>query len=640
MKNIYFVEVGFSFDNDVYLPYSTGTIAAYLQKKGCFDEEFNLAGFFYRREQTDRIIEKIDDPYIVGFSCCIWNQQFNLSLARKIKEKYPVCKIIFGGHNITSDSDFLKKYPFIDILIVGEGEKTFYNVISTVGTENLINNDNIIFRQNGNIIYTPFAPPGELDDLPSPYVSGIFDSILATEDHSSLLSVIETNRGCPYSCSYCDWCAGKKVRMFPIEKIRAEIRWLAEQKIEYCFCADSNFGMFERDIIIASIAAATKNECGYPKVFRTCFAKESNDNVFTISKILNKAEMDKGATLAYQTLSEDALKNIHRKNLTLEHFSTLLKKYNEAGIPTYSELILGLPGETKDSFCSGICKILESGQHNSLSIYYLEMLPNSEMSQKSYIAKHKLHSVQIEFNHMHSIKKKNEIEEYSNIVQSTATLSKADWVYCNLFSICVQSFHSLGFLRFFALYLRSEKNVSYYTFYTSLLNYIMSLDNSLTNELFSSFRNKLSSSLSGEWNFTNKDFGDVSWAFEEGAYMMLLKNCVTVINELEPFLSAFFNDKNIYDELKIYQNMSLRKPGINIEEYVFNYDFLSFFDNIQRNIGCSLNKEKALYTFKTDKNFADWKTFAKDIVWYGRRKGATIISGRPNSGTYLTKNVL
>ncbi len=639
MKNIYFVEVGFSFDNDIYLPYSTGTIAAYLKKKGCFDEKFNLAGFFYRREQTDSIIEKLDDPYIVGFSCCIWNQQFNLTLAKKIKNKFPDCTIIFGGHNITADSDFLKKYPFIDILIIGEGEKIFYNVISSIGTENLIKSSNIIFRQNGNIIYTPFVSPGELDELPSPYVSGIFDDILEKEDHSSLLCVLETNRGCPYSCSYCDWCAGKKVRLFPMEKIRAEIDWFAKQKIEYCFCADSNFGIFPRDIEIASFAAKTKNKYGYPKVFRTCFAKESNDNVFAISKILNDAEMDKGATLAYQTLSEDALKNIHRKNLTLEHFSTLLKKYNEAGIPTYSELILGLPGETKESFCNGICQILESGQHNSLSIYYLEMLPNSEMAQKSYIAKHKLNSVQIEFNHMHSIKKKNEINEYSNIIQSTATLTKDDWIYCNLFSICVQCFHSLGFLRYFALYLRKEKNVPYYMFYTSLLDHIICSDNSLTNELFSSFRTKLSSSLSGEWNFTDKEFGDVSWSFEEGAYMMLLKNYDAVIKELEPFLSAFFSDSSLYEELKLYQHMSLRKPGKNFYEHTFSYDFMSFFENLQKNIDCSLEKEKALYTFRTDKAYPDWKTFAKDIVWFGRKKGATIISGRPNSGTSLTKKI-
>lgn len=640
MKNIYFIEAGFSFDNDIYLPYSTGTIAAFLKKKGCFNEKFNLAGFFYRREKTDSIVEKLDKPYIVGFSCCIWNQQFNIALAAKIKAHYPECIIVFGGHNITSDSDFLTKHPFIDILITGEGERTFYSVLEGLDKGSLFNINNIIFRYKDNIVFTPCLLPEDLSVLPSPYTTGIFDSILETENHSSLLCVLETNRGCPYSCSYCDWCSGKKVRMFPMGKILAEITWMAQQKIEYCFCADSNFGMFTRDIEIADFAASTKEKFGFPQVFRTCFAKESNDNVFRISKILNSAKMDKGATLAYQTLSEDALKNINRKNLTLEHFSDLLKKYNEAGIPTYSELILGLPGETKESFCNGICKILESGQHNSLSIYYLEMLPNSEMSQKSYISKHKLNSIKIEFNHMHSSDKDNEITEYSDIVQSTATLSKEDWVYCNLFSICIQSFHALGFLRFFALYLNKEKNISYYSFYSDLLEHILSQKGSSVNKLFMTFRDKLSTSLSGEWNYKNSEFGDVSWAFEEGAYMTMLKDSETVMNELEGFLSKYFTDKELFNELCKYQQMSLRKPGIKAEKAEFHYDFMTFFDKIQMNIPCRLTSENALYHFSSDKLYTDWKIFSKEIVWFGRRKGATIISGRPNSGTFLNKELL
>lgn len=640
MKNIYFVEAGFSFDNDVYLPYATGCIAAYMKEKGCFNEKFNLAGFFYRRESTDSIIDRIDDPYIVGFSCCIWNYRFNLSLAEKIKEKYPDCLIIFGGHNVTHQDNLLREHPFIDILVFGEGEKTFYETVINSESNSLIDVDNISFRINTNVIVTPSSPPSELDEFPSPYLSGIFDGILEKEDHSSLLYVLETNRGCPYSCSYCDWCAGKKVRKFPMEKIIRELRWFAENKLEYCFCADSNFGLFERDITIAETAAEMKKTFGYPKVFRTCFAKYSNDTVFRISSILNSAGMDKGATLAYQTLNEDALKNINRTNLTLEHFSSLLRKYNEAGIPTYSELILGLPGETKESFCEGVCRILESGQHNSLSIYYLEMLPNSEMSEPSYIRKHKIESVRVTFNHMHSSKKTNEIEEFSHIVQSTATLTKEDWVYCNLFSICVQCFHSLGFLRHIAMYLNNEKGISYLSFYKALLDFIMSAENTLVNSLFSSFEEKLISSLSGDWNYRDPDFGDVSWSFEEGAYLKLLKQSDIVRKELDAFLKDYFDDKKLFSQVTKYQQMVLRSKNTNHESAVFDYDFLSFFNTIHNGKNAKLKAEKAMYTFSADEDYHNWKDFAKAIVWFGRRRGATHFSNRPNSGTSITKKLL
>ena len=86
----------------------------------------------------------------------------------------------------------------------------------------------------------------------------------------------------------------------------------------------------------------------------------------------------------------------------MEHFSTLMQKYNEAGIPTYSELILGLPGETKESFCKGICRLLENGQHNSVSVYHCEVLPNSELALPEYVDKHKIEVIKVAFNHIHS----------------------------------------------------------------------------------------------------------------------------------------------------------------------------------------------------------------------------------------------
>lgn len=640
MKNIYFVEAGFSFDNDIYLPYATGCIAAYMKKEGCFNESFRLADFIYRRESTDNIIEKINEPYIVGFSCSIWNYNFNLTLAKKIKDRFPECLIIFGGHNITRGAKLLKKHPFIDVLIFGEGEKTFCEVTKCSQNRDWKHISNISYKKNGVVFTTAEAEPEQLDSFPSPYTNGIFDKILQQENHSSLLCVLETNRGCPYSCSYCDWCAGKTVRLFPLEKVKAELDWFSKNKLEYCFCADSNFGLFERDVEIAEYAAANKQKYGYPKVFRTCFAKYSNDTVFNISAILNKAGMDKGATLAYQSLSDDVLKNINRKNLTLEHFSELLKKYNNAGIPTYSELILGLPGETKNSFCEGICRILESGQHNSLSIYYLEMLPNSQMAEKSYIDKHKLETIEIEFNHMHSTKKNTETNEYSHIVQSTKTLSKEDWVYCNLFSICVQTFHFLGFLRFFALCLRYEKGVSYFDFYSSLLDFIMNAKGTLLNELFCSFKDKLSSSLSGDWNFTDSSFGEGAWAFEEGAYLTFLKNSDKVRTEMKDFLSSYFENTKLYEQLLGFQEAMLRSCNKSDKEYSFDYDFLDYFNSLQNGHRAELKVCPTKYVFKAEKDYSDWKDFAKEIVWFGRRRGDTLYSDRKNAKTSIEKILL
>ena len=328
--------------------------------------------------------------------------------------------------------------------------------------------------------------------------------------------------------------------------------------------------------------------------------------------------------MAYQTLSEQALKNIGRKNLTMEHFSSLMKKYNEAGIPTYSELILGLPGETKESFCRGICRLFENGQHNSVSVYHCEMLPNAELSQKESVEKHGIETIKVAFNHIHSAAEKDEeVKEYSYLIRSTATMSREDWVYSNLFSVCVQCFHSLGILRFFAMYLRNEKNIAYYDFYTALLEYILSSDGKL-GILWNSFKEKYENSLEGDWNYYNEKFGDVTWFFEEGAFLEIVNEYGVYLPELIAFLQKYDIEESLFNELLAYQRIIVRKPFDTETEEEFDRDFYSYFNNILKSKPEPLSENKIRLTVSPKVRYQDLPSFAKEVVWFGRRRGATI----------------
>lgn len=626
MKNIYFVQVGFEFDGSVYLPYAVGTIIAYCKNDPQIKTEYNFSDIIFKREKLADAMGKIADPYMVAFSCSVWNMEYNKALAKMVKEKYPECIIIFGGHSVDENGALLEKEDYVDILTFGEGEKTFAALLNNLSSGNVENTENIAYRDNNTTVRTKRSYCNTLDDLPSPYLTGIFEKIISDNYGVEFLSVLETNRGCPYSCAYCDWCAGKKMRFFPIEKIKAEIEWLSENKIAYCFCADSNFGMFDRDIEIAEYLIQTKKKNGYPEVFRPCYEKNSDERVFKICSALNSVGMDKGATMAYQTLSDVALSNIGRKNLTMEHFSSLMKKYNEAGIPTYSELILGLPGETKESFCKGICKLLENGQHNSVSVYHCEILPNSELAQPDFIEKHKIETIKVAFNHIHSAPKKDEeVKEYSYIVRSTATLSREDWVYANLFSVCLQCFHSLGILRFFALYLHSQGKVSYYEFYSDLLQYILNSNGKL-NDLWNSFKVKYENSLSGNWNYYDEKFGNVTWFFEEGAFIEIVTNYDDYKEELTDFLKKYDIPKDLFNQMFEYQNLLLRKPFEESVTATFDYDFHGFFDNLMKCRECSLQKESITLTVAPKIVYSNISQYAKETVWFGRRRGATIYS--------------
>ena len=623
MKKVYFVQAGFAFDKSVYLPYATGCLAAYSLQFEDFSSAYELGGFFYKREKSDDIISRIQSPSVVAFSNYAWNVEFNKALSKKIKELYPDCVIVFGGHSVRNDStELLDECEWIDYLIFGEGEEPFYKLLMS-----LHNNidagkvNNIALRIDGRTVCTQRSACPDISDYPSPYLTGLFEEITKTEA-VELLSVIETNRGCPYKCAYCDWSAKSKVRFFPMEKVRAELRWLSEHKIEYCFCADANFGMFRRDVEIADYCIELKKQTGYPDVFRPCYAKENDDNVFEICSKFNKYHIDKGATMAYQSLSDDALENVNRKNLTVEHFADIVKKYNQAKIPTYSELILGLPGETYESFCDGLCKLLDAGQHNSVSVYHCEVLPNSIMGGADYIDKHGIKSRKVKFNHIHSAETQEEFPEYSEIVMETATMSKEMWVKSNLFSVTLQCFHSLGLLRCFAIYAHYEKGMSYRDFYNGLFDFVLTNPETVFGRVLARYKDKLTHSLEGDWNYYNPVFGNIVWFFEEGMFLECMYNYDLYEQEIAPFIEALGIGEEILIELKKYQKSVLRRPNKSGEKLTLNHNFTKYFDNIYSGAYSPLEKTAVTVEFTENRVFGDWYSFAKNIVWFGRRKGA------------------
>ncbi|MBR3867814.1 MAG: radical SAM protein [Clostridia bacterium] len=622
MKNIYMVQVSFAFDNSaVYLPYSVAAIASFCKNIPEIKAEYNFVKPIYKRHKIEDIVSSLDSPYMMGFSCYLWNTEFNKSLAKAVKEKYPECTIVFGGHNAAEDGSLLETEDYIDIVMTGEGEETFAALLRE---ENRDNCPNIYYRKNGTIVKTAEKFYDDISHYPSPFLDGTLDEVIENDPDTEFLSVLETNRGCPYSCAYCDWCAKNSFRQFPMEKVNAEIKWLSDHKIEYIYCADANFGILDRDEEIIDTLISYKKTTGYPDVFRCCYTKNSNDRVFRMCKKLNEYGMDKGATLAYQSLSPEVLENIGRKNLSMEYFSDLLKKYNEAGIPSYSELILGLPGETKESFCKGLCTLLDYGQHNSISVYYCEVLPNSPLGKKEMLEKYNIEVAKVKFNHIHSANDaKEEVEEYSYIIRSTSTMSRNDWVDTNMFSVCLQAFHSLGLLRCFALYLRYEKNVSYYNFYSSLLDYIMNTDTGFLHSLFASFRDKYENSNDGEWNYYNEELGNIIWFFEEGAFIECIKNYEEYKKSITPFLKSFDIDNDIFEDIETYQDNILKQPFRTNYNFSCEYDMHSYFSALMQGEVRKPEKKKTFYSFRQDKTYESWHDFAKTTVWYGRRKGAS-----------------
>ncbi len=634
-EKYYLVQIGVSYSSPVFLPYSVGCIAAYLKNDEEIISDYEIPDIVVMREPLEKAVGRFDNPSYVAFSCFTWNLEYNKKLATELKKIYPDVKIIFGGHSVPHNDSFLKEYPFIDFLFHNEGEETTALFLKAVKKgDNLHSVPNISFRDGCETVTTSFRHPCDISAYPSPYTEGIFDYLFEEFPDVEFHATLETNRGCPYGCTYCEWCFTKNIRPFPMERIKKEIEWIAENKIRYCYCADANFGIMDRDVEIAQYVIEQKNKYGYPQVFKPCYAKESDETVFEAGYLLNKNNIDKGVTLAYQSLDETTLKNIGRKNLTLERFSDLDARYNQAGIPTYSELILGLPGETYESFCSGMCRLIESGQNNSMTVYECQVYPNAPMGDPAYQQKHGIKTSRIPLLGIHYNPEFNGVSEYFDIITETATMPKKDWVKACMFAVILQTFHHLGLTRFFAIYLNIEKNISYYEFYNRLYDYIFKENKGFINDLFKKLYERKADTDTADWTYTRDVFGTTGWYFEEGAFLEIVYHNDVFWKEIEPFLRSFKIEDELFSDLFVYQKSLVRLPIVTEVEIVSKYNFYKYFEAANKNADPVLTKKNCKLRIKAHKQIPSWEEYAREIIWFGKRYSATLLVNPRESIVY------
>ena len=637
-KNVYFAQVAYKNGNTAYLPYAVGVLAAYAWQDERIKAHYNVAELLFLREDIDAVVARLDNPVYFGFSSCLWNIEYNKALAKKVKEKYPECIIQFGGHEVGPDNSLLKECDYIDILVHNEGEEAIRQLLLELlkGDDcSLESVNNITFRKEGTIITTENIVP-DVENAPSPYLEGVFDKIMNENPDMEFLALIETNRGCPNHCSYCGWGMYRsKVRMFPMERIYREIEWVANHKMEFLGFADANFGLFERDNTIVDWMIDFKKKCGYPQKFQVSYAKNSTKKIFEMSKRLNENDMDKGITLAFQSLSQEVLNNVGRANIKMDYYSQLLKMYSEAGIATYSDLILGLPGETYDSFIDGINTLLKAGQHSSLFIHILQCLPCSEMAVPAYMEKYGIQCVKIPLNqpHRRRSESENDIPEFSKIIVETNTMSRADWVKMNLFAICVLSFHFLGVLEYIAIYLYYEKNVEYKDFYRKLLEFLLAHEELECGKIFHSIQNQLVDVIEkgGPVGCIDAEhYDDLYWTMEEFVFLELVRHKQEVFEELRPFVARFIEDEAFLSDIMTYQKEMIKTINQPFASFHIGYNFPEYFKKRIASNDCALIQQSGCVRIDDPHTYSKWSDYARFVVLYGRRGGKNLYNNEMN----------
>jgi hypothetical protein len=454
MRNVYLFQPQYSIEfrkeTNYYLPHSSGCLWSYAYQHADIQDNFVLKDIIFKRDRLEDVLDRMEDPVYCGFSCYIWNEQYCLQMAELIKQRWPKCIIQFGGPQAQSN---YTKYSFIDSIVMGEGEEIFLDTLRS-----------IIQGKSVELFY----PKRRLQDLqiPSPYLTGVFDFIIKKYPDVMWAMSLETNRGCPYSCTFCDWggTTYSKVKRFQLDKVAGELDWAMKNGVVYIFVADANFGIFkERDLEIARMIRHAIDNSQIESI-NIQYAKNSTDVVFEIAKIIGP--YNRGITVAVQSMNDLTLDAIKRKNLEVNDIEYMMQLSAEHGVTTYTDLILGLPGETHKTWIDGLSRLLELGQHQNIEVWFAQLLPNAELANEETRRKYGIKTVMgKDFLSLNQSRDEANIQEFSEIVCSTNTLTTDELIDCYLYAWMIIHFHIDGYSQMIARYAQTVKDIEYKDFY-------------------------------------------------------------------------------------------------------------------------------------------------------------------------------
>ena len=648
---VYFNEYNLLMGNTTYLPLVSGLLHAHALTSETVKANYTFAPYLFHIDSPERILGHYEqDPTVAAFSMLMWNEQLNLRVAREVKHRYPRCVIVVGGANVPHHPEaFFRTYPFIDVAVRGEGEEAFTEVLErlTCGGD-LEGLPGVSWRTPaGEVRISEVERPfiRDLDFYPSPYLDGLYDDLVANRRDINFQAIIETNRGCPFHCTFCYWGKGglsRKYRYHGVDRVFAEIQWIGEHNIRYLFNADSNFGMNPRDLEIAELLVATKKRYGFPEKFRTCYGKNTSDRIFDISTLFHEHQLEKGITISYQSIDPQVQKNIKRDNIKIDMARDMHRRCNQADVPVYTELILALPGESAHSWVKGVDEILASGIKNQLFVYCCQVFANTDLGDPAYQKEFGIVTKRIMLHEIHgSVRPPEWVPEYEDVVVQTDALPNADWRRMLAFSWMVMVMHSLKLGFFVMSWLAERFGVRYSAFILALLDAGHSGRFPRLGAMTAIFDTMIERIMAGEGRgCILPNYGKIYWDVEEAAFLKMSEDFPAYFAELgtitTEFLAARGGEANpaelAPDELAdVLRYQALRIPeagGVTASNHHFTYDLPNWFDRLFDEDRPVLTRTPSTLEVLPREFGNNLERFARETILWGRKSGTMLTNVR------------
>jgi radical SAM superfamily enzyme YgiQ (UPF0313 family) len=642
MARIGLVQINNSFSGQNYLPYSIACLQSYARAK-LPPGRFTFLPMIYKRIPVSEIVERLTEADIVGFSSYVWNARISLEAARRLKRLDPDKLIIFGGPQVPDHAEtFLRANPFIDVVVHNEGERTFVDLLNRFPARDWSDMRGISYlAADGQFVRTsPVERMRNLEELPSPFLNGMFDELIASNPDEQWIGLWESNRGCPFQCTFCDWgsATAGKVTKFEFDRLHGELNWFADRGIKYIFVCDANFGIQKRDVEIAEAVAEVRRRTGFPHGFSVQNTKNATERAYQTQKILSDARLNKGVALSMQSLDPLTLKNIKRDNISLETYFELARRFTADNVETYSDLILGLPGETYESFRNGVDKLIRLGQHNRIQFNNLTILPNAEMGNPEYLKKFGMVTVQSEIINIHGAREElhDDVPEIQDLVISTYSLPPEDWRRTRVFSWMAAFLHFDKLLQLPMMVACEIGGLSYCDIIDAFLDaseeypVIRSV-----RELFE--REALSMQNGGPEYVYSKEWLGIHWPADEYMFIKL-----TAENKLPAFyeeagrlLPAMIDQSWPLLEGAVREAIKLNaalisQPFVRDDVTILTrYNILEFCDGLRRGAPVALREAPSRVEIERSKSYyPDLLEWCREVVWWGNKKGAYLYINR------------
>ena len=319
-------------------------------------------------------------------------------------------------------------------------------------------------------------------------------------------------------------------------------------------------------------------------------------------------------------------------------------------VPVYCEMILGLPGETKQSWIDGIEKCLETGLNNSLFVYQAEIYPNTELNEQYYREKHSIRTKIVELTEIHCLPRgENYVPEYQEILIGTYSMDTDDWKQMTVFSLVTMLFHSMKLGYFLIAYLTDQLGMRAVDLIVYCCENLAPDQKSslFENEILDEFRRYTYRILQGHGRgVLNLDYDDVYLDPEENVFLNVSENLTQFYDSLFTIVISMLNERGIkFDEALLrevftYQKMRIpcRFPlPMQSREYEFNWNIPEYFHNLFSRHKRPL--ERKIMTMAVDPidYLGNKRLFCRKGVIHGRKSG-TLLNKVSTSSKFFRGN--